>query len=497
MSDLMLKGKNEQDSKVANKVAAKTENVEITPMLGKRPLMRETAVDFNTITPSQIAHLQRTVGNQAIRRAVQRMGIQRKMTVGPVGDKYEQEADAVAKQVVQNINAPQPIQRQEEDEELQMMPLPSISTLQRQEEEELQMKPQFHLPPLPTISTLQRQEDEEELQMKPMFASLLQRQEEEELQMKPTAVGVEGGALSSSLEQKIQSARGGGRPLAAPVRGSMEQAFGSDFSSVRVHTSGQSDRLNRSIQARAFTTGQDIFFRSGEYNPVSTAGQKLLAHELTHTVQQSASTIHRQKAKNKPAIQASPTAFIQRADAETMGGEWDYKKYDLFSSGTRRGVETELEFEPNDKVNATKIGLVQTVNSIKNDNPYVINNNQTIKDRSLDNTTGQYEGKSDKGFHVDRLSSKNNPVYGTESGVDLESSTFSVGKATKNSLGWNYTDVNNTVKNQKAKLRDFPKLNNANINSGNYFETTALAIEGEQKGTYYGSVKWGWETDGA
>ena len=58
--------------------------------------------------------------------------------------------------------------------------------------------------------------------------------------------------------------------------------------------------------------------------------------------------------------------------------------------------------------------------------------------------------------------------YGTESGVDLESSTFSVGKATKNSLGWNYTDVSNTVKNQNAKLRDFPKLNNAQVKSGNY-----------------------------
>ncbi|MEH1916916.1 eCIS core domain-containing protein [Nostoc sp.] len=62
----------------------------------------------------------------------------------------------------------------------------------------------------------------------------------------------------------------------------MEQAFGADFSGVKVHTNGQSDQLNRSIQARAFTTGQDVFFREREYNPGSQGGQEL----LTHVVQQ-------------------------------------------------------------------------------------------------------------------------------------------------------------------------------------------------------------------
>ena len=239
MSELMLKGKKEQDSIAA----AKTKNREVTPMLGKRPLMRETAVDFDNITPSQIAHLQRTVGNQAIRRAVQRMGIQRKMTLGPVGDKYEQEADAVAKQVVQNINAPkpQPIQRQEDDDELQMQP---ISTLQRQEEEE-----------------------------------------EEVLQAKPSSM-MGGSEISADIENSIQSAKGGGRPLAGNIESSMGQAFNADFSGVNIHTNGQADTLNRSLQARAFTTGQDIFFRSGEYSPNSSGGQELLAHELTHVVQQ-------------------------------------------------------------------------------------------------------------------------------------------------------------------------------------------------------------------
>jgi hypothetical protein len=66
----------------------------------------------------------------------------------------------------------------------------------------------------------------------------------------------------------------------------MERTFGADFRSVRVHTDTIADALNRVVQAHAFTTGQDIFFRHGEYNPGSVVGQKVIAHELTHVVQQ-------------------------------------------------------------------------------------------------------------------------------------------------------------------------------------------------------------------
>jgi hypothetical protein len=66
----------------------------------------------------------------------------------------------------------------------------------------------------------------------------------------------------------------------------MEQVFGTDFSGVKIHHDGESDALNRSLQARAFTVGNDVFFSQGAYNPTSSNGQKLLAHELTHVVQQ-------------------------------------------------------------------------------------------------------------------------------------------------------------------------------------------------------------------
>ena len=77
-----------------------------------------------------------------------------------------------------------------------------------------------------------------------------------------------------------------GSPLPAGSRREMEGAFGSDFSSVRVHTSSEAAQLSRSLKASAFTYGDHIFFDQGSYDPESASGKELLAHELTHTIQQ-------------------------------------------------------------------------------------------------------------------------------------------------------------------------------------------------------------------
>ena len=114
----------------------------------------------------------------------------------------------------------------------------------------------------------------------------------------------EGGlAPAPGLEASIQQARGSGQPLADNIRKPMEQAFGADFSRVKVHTDRRSDQLNRCIRARAFTAGQDVFLRQGGLAPGSREGQRLLAHELTHVVQQNGGGIQ----------SASPLCVIQRA----------------------------------------------------------------------------------------------------------------------------------------------------------------------------------------
>ncbi|MGH9076705.1 MAG: DUF4157 domain-containing protein [Acidimicrobiales bacterium] len=78
----------------------------------------------------------------------------------------------------------------------------------------------------------------------------------------------------------------GGSPIAAPLRGRMEQAFGHDFSDVRVHSDAAASASAQAVGATAATVGNHIVFRSGAYDASSSIGQHLLAHELTHVVQQ-------------------------------------------------------------------------------------------------------------------------------------------------------------------------------------------------------------------
>jgi hypothetical protein len=80
--------------------------------------------------------------------------------------------------------------------------------------------------------------------------------------------------------------RSGGRSLDPAVRAHFEPRFGRDLGDVRVHTSAQADASARAVNARAFTVGRDIAFAAGEYAPDAAAGQRLLAHELAHVVQQ-------------------------------------------------------------------------------------------------------------------------------------------------------------------------------------------------------------------
>jgi hypothetical protein len=94
------------------------------------------------------------------------------------------------------------------------------------------------------------------------------------------------GALDPQTAAAIDAERGGGSPLADLVRSDMERHLGVDLSGVRVHTGPAADTLSRAVTAKAFTTGTDVFFGAGRYDPTSRAGRELLAHELTHVVQQ-------------------------------------------------------------------------------------------------------------------------------------------------------------------------------------------------------------------
>jgi len=215
------------------------------------------------------------VGQRRLGRV--RPTLQMKLAVGPVDDHYEREADRVAATVMQTSQPPAPqIQRQgleEEDQTIQTKPLASTIT------------------PL-----IQRQEtsDEEE--------DMVQRRSDPHSERSHASV-------DSGLENVIERTRGGGQPLPDGLLARMQRSFGADFSAVRVHADSESDSLNHSLRARAFTTGHDLFFRRGEYNPHSRRGQELIAHELTHVVQQNGGA----SGKKNLSLQRSASNVIQRS----------------------------------------------------------------------------------------------------------------------------------------------------------------------------------------
>jgi outer membrane protein OmpA-like peptidoglycan-associated protein len=97
------------------------------------------------------------------------------------------------------------------------------------------------------------------------------------------------GEFESDIEERIEHKRSRGHPLPDAERAHFGQAFGTDLDGVRVHTDSEADALNGELNAAAFTTGQDVFFSQGSYEPNTSKGRRLLGHELTHVVQQGGS----------------------------------------------------------------------------------------------------------------------------------------------------------------------------------------------------------------
>ncbi|MGL4651154.1 MAG: DUF4157 domain-containing protein, partial [Caldilineaceae bacterium] len=192
--------------------------------------------------------------------------VQTKLMLGPADDAFEREADSVADQVVHRMAT---------QESGSVGGAPAVQR-EGMEEEEVQAKhlQSAALQPIPVVQRME--EEEEEIQAKRTDGAapsamipfpVVQREEEEEEELQLARNGdasAEGGTLLPEVESQIAGARSGGSGLPDNVRGGMEQSFGADFSGVRVHTGAKADTLNRQLNAKAFTTGRDIFFREGE-----------------------------------------------------------------------------------------------------------------------------------------------------------------------------------------------------------------------------------------
>lgn len=240
----------------------------------RNDIVSPAKTDRATSQPKHDHNPQQVLGNQAMLRLLNEKAIQAKLKINEPGDKYEHEADRMAESIMHTPESQ--VQRQANEEE----------------EETVQEKPLVgQISPM-----IQRQAEEEEtLQAKPLWALMIQRQvkgeEEEEKTVQAKRQPGQTPTAASSIEGRISTMRGGGHPLSESARTFFEPRFGYDFSRVRVHIGSMAAQAADSIGAKAFTTGRDVVFGSKVDNPEASVHRQLLAHELTHVVQQDKSAL--------------------------------------------------------------------------------------------------------------------------------------------------------------------------------------------------------------
>jgi|GEM_PF-5003728 len=350
--------------------------------------------------------------------------IQTKLAIGQPGDRYEEEADTVANQVMRMPDPANslPIQRLSEEtgDSLQRQPLAASITplIQREvvpdKEDEDKINPlqtkaiQREVVPdkededkishlqtkaiqrevVPgeeekdedTINPLQTkviqrevvpgEEEKDEDTINPLQTKVIQREvvpgeededkishlqtkaiqrqdnpseekEEEDLvaQTKPSTQNREKNDATPTIESRLASQKGGGNPLPDEVRSFMEPRFGADFSQVRVHTDSEANQMNQELQAQAFTQGSDLYFGAGRYNPGSSEGKHLLAHELTHVIQQTGGV------QLKPQTKQSPVKTATQEQREQALAEWNAHPK-IHRHFNKPSFETYLELRP-------------------------------------------------------------------------------------------------------------------------------------------------------
>ena len=309
--------------------------------------------------------------------------------------------------------------------------------------------------------------------------------------MVPGRVGSHAADLREAPAAMTEVVRGTGEPLDPDTRAFMEPRFGHDFSRVRVHRDTKAARAADAVDARAYVVGSDMVFGRGEYAPGTGPGRSLIAHELAHVVQQPNPT------GPNPALQRAPKK------AKTAAGEFVAEPYDAIvqqwnGAIVGYGADITIKFKANDRVDAEKIAFVQTALSVKDDrvhNKYEGEKRKTAESRMIAG------GRLGAGVHIDQSPDVRTPLYGM-SGAQGDDLASPEPAKTLTEIGWHYTDAAKKRQHRDAMMHDEPHLNSGDIYTAaedvmggewqQRFETTALAIAGNQSGTFYGSVEWGW-----
>ncbi len=295
--------------------------------------------------------------------------VQPKLSVGQPGDKYEREADSVADRVVNHAGGQAPgVQQKQEissiqrlatpvddeklgtndarmakDKEIQEKPDPAgkeemkkeedagaAAAVQKMEAPKEEEKPgpvqKMDAPKEEEKPGAVQKKDAPKEEEKPGAVQKMDAPKEEE---KPGAVQKKDApkeeekpvqtkadapsTVSPALSGQIEGSKGRGRPLPDKTRAEMEQGIGADFRGVNIHTGAEAAGMNRELGAQAFTHGQDVYFNDGKYNPDTSNGKRLLAHELTHVVQQNPSNIAMKES-------ASPKKVVRHGSKDDKPG---------------------------------------------------------------------------------------------------------------------------------------------------------------------------------
>ncbi|WP_428223897.1 eCIS core domain-containing protein [Flavobacterium sp.] len=251
--------------------------------------------------------------------------IQKKMEIGAVHDVFEAEADAMADKVMQS-------------------------------------GAEYHTSYKHTGALIQTkcahcQEEEERIRRKPLVHSI------SNYIQKSALTDVASAVAPTHIESSIYSSKGGGQNMDTQTRSFMESRFGVDFSSVRIHTNSTAVQMSQELNAKAFTVGNDIYFNQGQYNPDSSVGKHLLAHELTHTIQQGGSQVKRLPLQKttQPKIQRGFWSRVGNGIADAASTAWDYTGGAVIRFGGR--VIEWVEDRAVDIINEIAPGLIDFLRS--------------------------------------------------------------------------------------------------------------------------------------
>ena len=311
----------------------------------------------------------------------------------------------------------------------------------------------------------------------------------------------------------LAALRSPGQPLDGATRSFFEPRFGYNFANVRVSADSSSAKSAEELRAKSYTGGSRIVFAANEYQPGTAEGRRLLAHELAHVVQQG-----RARRTTNVAIGGLPNAggvlgaltpapqHVQRAPQKNWAGKFSDDVYRPISepnvSPPRYAAHIELSFLPEKTVDAENIAFVQTAQMLITDRegadprihrPYYV---QTDKDESVFSNRLLSDDPETLGTHIDQSTKERTPLYSMTGASDTDikskkktASPLAASTPTKFSDFGFRTDKKGT---KAATMTDQPGLDaEKGASAFGKFETTALAVEGAQRGTYYGTVKWG------